>query len=109
MTAIVIVLISGVVAHTIVGVITRTPEEDQTPLRWQTWHSFLIGFASAAVLVTLAVLCAVITGVMPPFWTLILAADVVTLGWKLRQHHHRTRERRALQNLLDRPAFGEGP
>lgn len=108
MTPILIVLIAGVVAHTIVGVITRTPEEDQTPRRWKAWHSFIVGLASTAVLVTIAVLYAVLTGVMLPFWTLILASDVITLGWKLRQHYQRTQERRALQNLMDRPAFGEG-
>jgi uncharacterized BrkB/YihY/UPF0761 family membrane protein len=108
-TPILIVLIAGVVAHTIVGVITRTPEEDQTPLRWKAWHSFIVGLASTAVLATIVVLYAVLTGVMLPFWTLILAADVITLGWKLHQHYQRTRERRALKNLMDRPAFGEEP
>lgn len=108
MPAIVIVLIAGVIAHTIVGVITRTPEQDQTPLRWKTWHTFLVGLVSTLGLVTMAVLCAVVTGTMPPLWSVFLAADVITLGWKLRQHQQRVQERRHLKNLLERPSYGEG-
>jgi hypothetical protein len=104
----VIVLIVGVILHTIVGVITRTPEEDQTPLRWKMWHTFLTGLLSTAVLVAIAIGYYLATGIMLPFWTLILAADVVTLTWKLWKHQQRVQERRALQGLFDQPSLGEG-
>jgi tetrahydromethanopterin S-methyltransferase subunit C len=104
----IIVLIVGVVLHTIVGVITRTPEEDQTPLRWKCWHTFLIGLGSVAVILAVMAGYYMATGVLLPYWALLLATDVLTLGWKLRKHQQRVRERSALQNMFDRPSLGEG-
>lgn len=103
----VIVLIVGVILHTIVGVLTRTPEQDQTPLRWKCWHTFLAGLASTAVIVAVVVGYYLATRVILPFWAFVLAVDVLTVAWKLRQHWQRVQERRALKNLLDRPSFGE--
>jgi high-affinity Fe2+/Pb2+ permease len=103
----VIVLAVGVVLHTIVGVITRTPEEDQTPLRWKAWHTFLTGLASTALIVAVVIGYHLATGVMLPFWALLLAVDLLTLGWKLREHHKRVQERQALKSLFDRPSHGE--
>lgn len=108
MSPLIIVLILGVVFHTLVGVITRTPEDDQTPLRWQAWLTFLIGLASTAALVALAVGYRLATGIMLPFWTLVLAADLVTIAWKLWRHRQRVQERRHLQSLFDKPSLGEG-
>ncbi|MGP3737960.1 hypothetical protein ACTWJ9_33155 (plasmid) [Streptomyces sp. GDS52] len=107
MIPVLIVLIVGVVLHALVGVITRTPEDDQTPLHWQAWLTFLAGLASTAALVALAVGYRLATGVMLPFWTLILAADLFTLAWKLWKHRQRVAERRSLQSLFDRPSLGE--
>lgn len=108
MTPLIIVLIVGVVLHTIVGVITRTPEEDQTPLRWKTWHSLLTGATSTAVIVAVTVGYYLAAGVMLPFWALLLAVDVLTLAWRLCKHRQRIQERRAIQALFDRPSLGEG-
>ncbi|MFD9249589.1 hypothetical protein [Streptomyces bottropensis] len=107
MTPLIIVLIVGVVLHTVVGVVVRTPEEDQTLLRWKAWHTFLTGLASAAIMVAVVVGCYLATKVMLPFWALLLAVDVLTMGWKLWKHRQRIMERRFLQSLLDRPSFGE--
>lgn len=108
MTPLIIVLIVGVVLHTIVGVATRAPEEDQLLLRWKTWHTFLTGLASTAVIVAVIVAYYLATGVMLPFWALVLAADVLTVGWKLWKHRQRLLERRTLQSMFDRPTLGEG-
>lgn len=108
MTPLIIVLAVGVALHTLVGVITRTPEDDQTPLHWQAWLTFLAGLTSTVALVALAVGYSLATGVMLPFWTLILAADLFALAWKLWKHRQRVQERRALQDLFDRPSSGEG-
>lgn len=108
MSPFVIVLIAGMVLHTIVGVITRTPEEDQTPLRWKAWHTFLAGLAATAVIIAVMVGYYLATGVLLPYWALLLAADVLTLSWKVWRHRQRVRELRALQGLFDRPSLGEG-
>jgi uncharacterized BrkB/YihY/UPF0761 family membrane protein len=107
-TPFVIVLIVGVVLHTIVGLITRTPEEDHTPFRWKAWHTFITGLLSTALIVAVWVGYAVTTGNTLPFWSLVLSADLITLGWKLWKHRQRVAERRSLQSLFDRPSLGEG-
>jgi 4-hydroxybenzoate polyprenyltransferase len=107
-TPLIIVLVVGVVLHTIVGVITRTPEEDHTPLRWKTWHSLLTGFVSTTVIVAVTVGYYLASGIWLPFWALVLAVDVLTLGWKVWKHRKRIQERRAIQALFDRPSLGEG-
>lgn len=108
MTPLVIVLIIGVVLHTTVGLITRTPEEDRSPLRWKTWHSLLAGLASTAVIVAVVIAYQLATGVLLPFWALVLTADLLMLGWKLWKHQQRRAERQALQSLFDQPAHREG-
>lgn len=107
MTPLTIVLIAGVILHTVVGVATRTPEEDQTTLRWKCWHSFLVGLASTAVIVAVLVGYYLAAGVLLPFWSLVLAVDILTLAWKLWKHRQRIQERRSLQSLFDRPTLGE--
>ncbi|MFM9780424.1 hypothetical protein [Streptomyces scabiei] len=102
------VLILGVALHTIVGVITRTPEADHTPLRWKAWHSFLVGMVSAAAIAAVAFLVWLATGIWPPFWAMLLAVDLGTVAWKLRKHQIRVRQRKALQHLFDRPSYS-GP
>lgn len=108
MTPFIIVLAVGVILHTIVGVITRTPEEHQTPLRWKCWHTFLAGLVSTTAIVAVVVGYYLATGVMLPFWVLLLAVDLLTVGWKLWKHQQRVQERRALQGLFDQPSLGEG-
>ncbi|WP_461712189.1 hypothetical protein [Streptomyces sp. DSM 41013] len=108
MSPLIIVLIVGVILHTIVGVITRTPEEDQAPFRWRLWHTFLTGLLSTVGIVAVWVSYAVSTGSTLPFWTLVLAVDLVTLAWKVWKHRQRVAERRSLQSLFDRPSLGEG-
>lgn len=108
MTPLLIVLAAGIVLHTIVGIITRTPEEDHTPLRWKAWHTFLTGLASTALIVAVAIGYYLATGVLLPFWALVLAVDLLTVGWKLAKHRQRMAERRSLQSLFDRPSLGEG-
>jgi len=107
-TPFIIVLAVGFVLHTAVGFITRTPEQDRTPLRWRAWFTFLAGAVSAAV--TLAVWFGywAATGVFLPYWALLLTADVLTVVWQLVQHRKRQRERRSLQSMFERPSFGEG-
>jgi L-asparagine transporter-like permease len=102
-----IVLAVGIVLHTIAGILTRTPEEDQTPLRWKAWHSLLTGLVSTALMVAVIIGYYLATDVLLPFWTLVLAADLMTLAWKLAKHHQRVKERRALQELFDKPSPGE--
>jgi len=108
MTPLLIVLAVGIVLHTIVGLITGTPEEDQTPLRWKAWHTFLTGLASTALIVAVAVGYHLATGVLLPFWALVLAVDLLTVAWKLVKHRQRVAERRALRSLFERPSLGEG-
>lgn len=108
MNPFIIVLITGVVLHTIVGVITQTPEEDQTQLRWKVWHTFLAGVASVAVIAAVMAGYYLAAGVWLPYWSLLLASDVLTLSWKVWKHRQRVREMRALQGLFDRPSLGEG-
>lgn len=108
MTPFIAVLIAGSVLHAITNWITRTPEDDQSPYRWKLWHTFLAGLVSTGALVVIAVLIWLTTSILVPFWAVLLAADLLTVGWKLRQHQHRIRERQALQALLDRPSYGEG-
>lgn len=108
MTPLIIVLAIGVLLHTLVGVAVRAPEEDQTQLRWRAWHTFLTGLASTAIMAGIVVGCHQATGVRLPFWAVVLAVDVLTLGWKLWKHRRRLLERRALQSLFDRPSLGEG-
>ncbi|MFC9891527.1 hypothetical protein [Streptomyces pilosus] len=109
MTPLLIVLAAGAVLHTIVGLITRTPEDDHTPLRWKAWHTFLAGIVSGAVILAAAIGWYAATGVLLPFWSLVAAADVLTVGWKLVQHRRRIAEQRSLQSLFDRPSLGEAP
>lgn len=108
MSPFVIVLIAGMVLHTIVGVITRTPEQDQTPIRWKAWHTFLAGIVSTAVIIAVMIGYYLVTGIVLPYWALLLATDLLTLAWKVRKHWQRVRELRALQGLFDQPSLGEG-
>ncbi|WP_055693239.1 hypothetical protein [Streptomyces prasinopilosus] len=107
MTPLIMALVVGVILHTLVGIITRTPEDDQTPLHWQAWLTFLVGLTSTAAIVVIAVGSRLAAGFMLPFWALILAADLLTLAWKLWKHRQRVAERRSLQSLFDRPSHGE--
>lgn len=108
MTPLLIVILAGVIAHTIVGMITRTPEENHAPLRWKAWHSFLVGIISAMATVTAVIVIYLATGTLVPYWVVVAVADLIALGWKLRQHHQRILERRSLQSLFEQPAAGEG-
>ncbi len=108
MTPIILVLIAGALAHGTVSYLTRTPEEDQTPHRWKLWHTAVAGFVSGILIVTVAALIWVATGTFPPIWVLLAASDVLTIAWKLHRHRTRRIERQALQNLFERPSFGEG-
>lgn len=108
MTPLVIVLIVGVILHTIVGVLTRTPEEDQTPRRWKLWHTAVAGFVSGIFIAIVAALIWIAAGAFPPLWALLAASDVLTIAWKLNRHRTRASERKGLQDLFERPSFGEG-
>jgi NADH:ubiquinone oxidoreductase subunit 6 (subunit J) len=107
-TAILIVLIAGAIAHAIVSHLTRTPEEDQTPRRWKYWHTAVAGIISGIALAAVALLVWVATGAFPPVWTLLAASDVLAIGWKVHHHRKRSHERRELKALFERPSFGEG-
>jgi len=107
-TPILIVLIAGALAHGTVAYLTRTPEEDQTPRRWKTWHTIVTGIVSGILIAIAAALIWVVTGAIPPLWILFAVSDALTIAWRLRQHRARSIERRALQNLFERPSFGEG-
>lgn len=108
MTAIILVLLAGALAHGTVSYLTRTPEEDQTPRRWKTWHTIVTGIVSTILMAIAAALIWVATGTFPPVWALLAVSDAITIGWKLNRHRTRTSERRALQALFERPSFGEG-
>jgi Flp pilus assembly protein TadB len=101
MSIIVFELICVAILNRSVVLATRTPEEAQIPLRWWAWHTFLASLTSAALAVGVAVLIWLSTGVMLPFWLILITANAVAVGWKLRKHRHRIRERTALQALLD--------
>jgi hypothetical protein len=107
MTPFIIVLAIGFILHTAVGFITRTPEQDRSPLRWRAWHIFLAGLASGAVTIAAWIGYWAATGTVLPYWALLLAADVLTAVWQLVQHHKRQQERRALQTLFELRSFGE--
>ncbi|WP_330328228.1 hypothetical protein [Streptomyces pseudovenezuelae] len=108
MTAIIIVLIAGAIAHTVVSHLTRTPEEDQTPRSWKYWHTAVAGIVSGIALGAVALLVWIATGTFPPVWTLLAASDVLAIGWKLHHHRKRSHERRQLKAMFERPSFGEG-
>lgn len=108
MTAIIIVLIAGAIAHATVSHLTRTPEEDHTPRRWKYWHTAIAGIISGIALAAVALLVWIATGTFPPVWTLLAASDVMAIGWKLHHHRKRSHERRQLKALFERPSFGEG-
>ncbi|MFI2620479.1 hypothetical protein [Streptomyces sp. NPDC018584] len=107
MTPFVIVLIVGFVLHVAVGAIIRTPEEEHATLRWKTWHSFLTGLLTTGVILAVVVGFYVATHVLLPFWALLLAADLLAAGYRLRRHSQRVQERRAIQSLYDHPSHGE--
>jgi len=107
-TAIILVLIAGALAHGTVSYLTRTPEEDQTPRRWKLWHTAVAGVVSGILMAIVATLIWSATGTFPPLWALLAASDVLTIAWKLNRHRTRTSERKALQALFERPSFGEG-
>jgi hypothetical protein len=107
-TPILIVLICGAFAHGTVSYLTRTPEDDHTPRRWKFWHTAVAGVVSGILMAIVAALIWVATGTFPPVWALLAASDVLTIAWKLNRHRTRTSEREALQDLFERPSFGEG-
>lgn len=107
MSPILIVLIVGFILHTIIGTLTRTPEEDNAPLRWKSWHSFLSGLLTTGAIVAVIVGFYLATHVMLPFWALLLAADLLTAVYRLWMHRQRVQERRTIQNLFDHPSHGE--
>ncbi|MEW2402182.1 hypothetical protein [Streptomyces sp. NPDC046862] len=108
MTPLVIVLIAGFALHTAVGFITRTPEDDPTSLHWQALHAFLIGLGTTAVCVAVAACYFLATAMRLPFWPLLLTADLITTGLKLRLHLIRQRQRNAVKAQFDRASLGEG-
>jgi hypothetical protein len=105
--AIVAVLIGGALLHGTISLITHTPGDQKIPLRWKTWHSFLSGLGSGVLVLVMIVACKLSTGNVPPLWATFLAMDLVSAMWRLLQHYNRIQERRALENLLNGPSFGD--
>jgi hypothetical protein len=103
-----VVIIAGLLAHTIVGTITRTPDDHHTPLHWKAAHSLLAGAVAGLATAGAAVVLWAGMGVLVPYWALYAAADLVSIGGRLWRHRERLRERRTLEALYEQSAFGEG-
>ncbi|MEV8544555.1 hypothetical protein [Streptomyces sp. NPDC051572] len=108
MIIIVFELVCVVLFNRSVVLATRTPEEAEIPLRWKAWHTLLAAVVSGALAVGIAALTWLATGVMLPLWLILITANAVAVGCKLRKHRHRIRERTALQALLDRSSSSDG-
>lgn len=107
MTPYLIVVLAGVVLHTIVGAYTRTPEDEHTALGWRTWHTVILSLLTMAAMTSLGIVVWLATGLLLPAWALLATADGLALAWKIHRHHRRVVERRTLQSLYDQPALGE--
>ncbi|MCF0086679.1 MULTISPECIES: hypothetical protein [unclassified Streptomyces] len=108
MTVFLLVIAGGALLHATANRLTRAPGDDRAPLRWTTWHSFLSGAAAMLAACALYALAVTTAGVTAPYWAVLLAADVLGVGWKVLRHRHRARERATLQAMFDQPSYREG-